>query len=143
MAILNTDLLSLNDVSILIRGVTEQTPASAAPTVVYNNTDVVIVLTKSDMNKIYIINNTSPVKIYLPTCISTDLGLWVIAHKSGVGDLSIYASTGTSIEDSSVAPTGYVTNTSSSQTWANLGVFLAKTDLWKFVGAPLGTWSTV
>jgi hypothetical protein len=141
MPILNTDLLSFNDVSILIRGATEQTPVSMAPTVIYNATDTVIVLTKSDMNKIYIINNNADVTINLPDCLQTDLGLWVIIHKAGAGNLSVYASTDTKIEDSGVG--SYVINTSSTQTWANIGVFLAKIDLWKFIGAPLGTWTTI
>ena len=73
MPILNTDLLSLNDVSILIRGVTEQTPASSPPTVVYNNTDVVIVLTKSDMNKIYIlVTNILCILVYFKFRLETD-----------------------------------------------------------------------
>jgi hypothetical protein len=142
MVNLNSDLLSINNVSVLIRGQTTDTPVTTAPTVVYNATDTTIQLIKSDMNKIYIINNSSPVRINLPeNIITTDFGIWIIIHKSGSGNLSIYASNNTSIEDST--NNGYIINNVSEQVWANIGIFLAKTDQWKFLSAPLGTWTTV
>jgi hypothetical protein len=142
MVNLNSDLLSINNVSVLIRGQTIDTPITTAPTVIYNAIDTTIQLLKSDMNKIYIINNSSSVRINLPeNIISTDFGIWVIIHKSGSGNLSVYSSSGTKIEDS--ATNGYVINNISSQVWANIGIFLAKIDQWKFLSAPLGTWATV
>ena len=142
MVNLNSDLLSVNDVTILIRGQTNDRPITTAPTVVYNTTDTTIQLIKSDMNKIYIIDNSSPVRINLPiNIIITDIGTWIIIQKVGVGNLSVYSSSGTKIEDS--ATNGYVINNVSSQVWANIGIFLAKIDQWKFLSAPLGTWTTV
>lgn len=136
-----SNLLSWNDVSLLITRETNDTPPTTSPVVVYNDSDTLIQLLKSNCNQIYLISNVADVRINLPeyTTIS-DLGLWVFIHKLNTGDISIYTSSGTAIEDSAVD--GYVINNNSTQTWANIGLFLAKTTLWKFIGAPLGTWET-
>jgi hypothetical protein len=138
----NSELLSWNDVSLLITERITRTPASNCPSVSYNNTDNIINLMKSDMNKIYIIDNTSAVRINLPELLtSDDIGIWAIFHKVNSGNLSVYASTNAKIENSST--NGFVINSNSSQIWASIGVFLAKLDFWKFAGAPLGTWTTI
>jgi hypothetical protein len=116
-------------------GVTPQTD------IVYNDSDNLIDLSKDDMNKIYVINNSQPVRINLPgNLIESDLALWITIHKTGIGILSIYTTEGVKIEDSSFG--GYVINDDIHQTWANIGLFLATTTLWKFISTPLGSWST-
>jgi len=141
---MTSDILSINDATVLITGATDSEPDAAilTPMVVYNDSDTLIQLTKANMNKIYIINNSSAVRINLPLLITTsDIGIWTIIHKSGTGNISIYSAEDKYIEDSLI--NSYAYNNQTNQPWANIGLFLAKFNLWKFTSAPLGTWTTV
>jgi hypothetical protein len=110
--------------------------------VIHNNTDTLIQLTKTDMNKVYIIDNANDVRFNLPEedMSTIDLSMWINIHRIGTGNISIYASNDAKLEDSVI--NGFIINNDDDQPWANIGLFLAATDLWKFISTPLGTWET-
>jgi hypothetical protein len=138
---MTANMLPINDTTVLITEETNQQYFNS-PMVIYNDSDTFIQLTKSNMNNIYIINNSLDVRINLPLSITiSDIGIWIIVHKIGSGNLSIYSVENKCIENSLI--NSCVCNNEPNQPWANISLFLAKFNLWKFNGAPLGTWTTV
>lgn len=108
--------------------------------VVYNNSDIVINLLETDLNRILLVDNAAAVNINLPLGAAEDIGSWIRINKMGAGNLTINAN-GTDVIEDSVAG-GNITNTVPTQTFANIGLFLGRSDTWKFLGAPIGSWST-
>jgi len=110
------------------------------PTVTYNNSDVSITLTLSNLNGLYLIENASAVNVYLPSVTSDNIGVWIAFYKMGAGNLMIHAADSDVIEDSAAG--GNVANTTAAQTWASIELFLGRETIWKFRQPPLGTWTT-
>jgi len=104
---------------------------------VETNTDTTINLTTSDTGKTILVNNAASVTMNLPSVDSGDVGIWFKIHKIGAGDLTINRADSDTVEDGTS-----VANTISTETWANINLFLATSTIWKFDGAPLGTWVT-
>jgi trimeric autotransporter adhesin len=105
--------------------------------VTYNDSDTTINLTTSNLNGVLLVDNGSTVTINLPSVDSLDIGKWIQIHKMDAGDINIVRADSDVIENGTT-----ISNVTSSQTWANITLFLAKETIWKFYGSPLGTWST-
>jgi len=72
-----------------------------------------------------------------PNIDSADYGKEIQIYKVGAGTVTIDTEAGGLIEDGSS-----VSNTTTTQTWANISLFLLNGSKWKFSCAPLGSWST-
>ena len=82
------------------------------------------------------IENAANVAVTLPSISSSDIGYWIRIYKMGAGNLTINRADSDTIEsDVSVA------NTTASETWANIELFVAKDTMWK-IGYMLGSWVT-
>ena len=105
--------------------------------VTYNNSDTTITLTTADLNSVLIVDNASPVAVNLPSVAAGDIGKLIRIYKEGAGNLTINRADSDVIEDGTS-----VANTQAAETWANIGLLLGTATKWKFLGAPLGSWST-
>jgi len=97
-------------------------------------------LSDSDLNKILLIESAVLTNINLPEAIVGSIGKWIQIYKMGIGNLIINANGTNVIEDSAAG--GNTSNTVAAQTYANISLFIARTGIWKYQGAPLGSWST-
>ena len=97
-------------------------------------------LLDADLNKILLIESAVLTNINLPEAIVGSIGKWIQIYKMGIGNLIINANGTNVIEDSAAG--GNTSNTVAAQTYANISLFIARTGIWKYQGAPLGSWST-
>jgi len=96
-------------------------------------------MTISDFGKTIVVDSTSAVTVNLPSVDASNLGAWFTIVKVNSGNVIIHAADSDYIADSSTG--GNISNTVSTEIYANITVQLSKADKWAVLGGH-GTWTT-